>query len=131
MRRVAVGGPPLRRFRASYPALCGMALVAVTAAALVPDFGPPGQYHFDKAAHALAYAGLTFLSMRLARGPLQAGLVVLALGLLSGATEFAQQIVPGRYFSYGDLAANAVGLAIGAAVGFWFRARLTPRFGIE
>ena len=125
------GNSRIRGFEVSYLAVCGVALTAVTAAALVPDFGPPGRYHADKAVHALAYAVLTFLSMRLARTPVQAGLMVLALALLSGATEFAQLIVPGRYFSYGDLAANAAGLAIGAAAFIRLRDRLNPRFGIR
>ena len=125
------GNSRIRGFEVSYLAVCGIALTAVTAAALVPDFGPPGRYQADKAVHALAYAVLTFLSMRLARTPVQAGLMVLALALLSGATEFAQLIVPGRYFSYGDLAANAAGLAIGAAAFIRLRDRLNPRFGIR
>ncbi len=131
MRRKADPNSRLRPFRTTYLALCVVAFVAVTAAALAPDFGPPGRYRADKAVHALAYAALTFLPMRLARAPGQAALVVLAIALLSGATEFAQQLVPGRYFSYGDLAANAAGLLIGAGAGAWLRGWVTPRFGAK
>ena len=76
----------------------------------------------------MAYAVLTFLPVRLTRAPRQAVLVVLAVALLSGATEIAQYMVPGRYFSYGDLVANGAGLLIGAGAGFRSRGWLAPRF---
>lgn len=131
MRRNAGPNSLAPQSRTTYLVLCVIAFVAVTGAALVPDLGPPGRYHADKAVHAVAYAILTFLPLRLARAPGHASLIVLAVALLSGATELAQLIVPGRYFSFGDLAANAAGLTIGAGATAHLRGWLTPRLVLK
>jgi VanZ family protein len=79
----------------------------------------------DKSAHALAYAGLGFLLVRALAGGLGrpvspgAALLAVALGVAYGLSdEFHQLFVPGRQFDVGDLAADGLGVAAGAVVGW-------------
>ncbi|USZ67337.1 VanZ family protein [Halorussus salilacus] len=86
----------------------------------IPSTGPFGLVGIDKWLHLLAYAGLVgSLAYALAtrRDPASAATAALAV-LLAFAygigIEFGQAVVPTRAFSTGDIAANAVGVALGA-----------------
>lgn len=73
----------------------------------------------DKAGHAMLYGGLGFLVARAVAGtgsrwwPL---LVVVFAALYGLSDEVHQLFVPGRQFELADLAADAAGAAIGAAL---------------
>ncbi|WP_229418729.1 VanZ family protein [Pseudoduganella flava] len=64
----------------------------------------------DKLMHFLAFAGLTLMLWPLASG---VAFAVSVVALLAGgwAIECLQTLVPGRGFSWRDLAANAAGIA--------------------
>jgi len=87
---------------------------AVTVGCLLPARWLPPLPN-DKLMHFLAYAALTVLAARIAPrwGQQQYWLG----GLLVGGwlIEVAQNRVPGRAFSWPDLAANAAGIATAAA----------------
>ena len=83
----------------------------------IPDSVPES----DKVLHCLAYfwlafwPGLSFLSLSRIWA-LALGLIGLGLGL-----ELAQILVPGRYFSFLDFAANSLGVALGLLFAFGLR----------
>ena len=72
--------------------------------------------------HALLYGGLAFLLQRWLRGGLRrppARPLLLAgtvCGIYAVLDELHQLAIPKRTFSFGDLAADAVGIGIGLAV---------------
>lgn len=71
----------------------------------------------DKVVHALIFLSLavTALAARLGRP----GLILLALVTYAGASEFLQEALPiGRDGSWGDLAADLIGLAIAFGLGW-------------
>jgi len=77
----------------------------------------------DKLVHILAYA---MLGVAGAVGYPQRSMTVILIGgltLLGGAIEIAQIYVPGRDGTLLDVAANAVGSALGVAAGRRFRSR--------
>ena len=92
----------------------------------LPDKGP---FNFwDKAQHALAFAVLTALG--LVAWPEQARRLQMlgALLLLGGAIEVAQHLTGWRHGEWADWAADAVGVAIAAALGLLAqRAARRPR----
>ncbi len=93
-----------------------MAVLVVFAAALVPQFAPPGDFGFDKFVHVATFAALAgMVSLVLPRPPaLRLGLA--ALIVLGAAIEIAQCWVPGRTGSVADWAGDVVGVALGAAI---------------
>ncbi|UVW30442.1 hypothetical protein [Massilia sp. H6] len=72
----------------------------------------------DKFLHFAAFAVLTVLALRIARG--QAEIAWWLGGLLVGGwlVECLQQLVPERRFCWRDLAANAAGIAVVALPAF-------------
>jgi len=76
----------------------------------------------DKAVHALLYGGLAFLLQRWLRGGLRrpSARPLLLAGIVCGVyavlDELHQLAIPKRTFSFGDLAADAVGIGIGLVV---------------
>jgi VanZ family protein len=92
----------------------GVALVAVAWTSLLPPEDLPQDLAVsDKAAHALAYAGLGALAVLSSLRWTTAIVVVVAFGLL---VEIAQGMSGYRSFEWADLLADAVGAAVGAAV---------------
>lgn len=86
-------------------------IAAITVAALLPAFAPPGANHADKWSHFVAYAALAILGTAAFPGrPLLVVVVLMADGV---AIELGQSWVPGRSGSLGDLLADAVGIAAG------------------
>ena len=90
---------------------------------LLPTVNVP-EVLWDKALHAAAY--LVFVALgapvcREGRQVMVLGLIVLVYG---GLLELAQNFVPGRYMSLGDLVANAVGVLLGMLLLTGLRRRL-------
>lgn len=109
--------------------LAGMVAATSIPGDRLPAVKVPG---IDKAAHVLMYGGLAFLLQRELRGGLKrplsrplllAAFFCLAYGLLD---EVHQLAIPKRTFSLGDLAADAVGIAIGLAIAAGVTARRPP-----
>ena len=101
-------------------ALFWLATLAMVVLTLVPGQYLPdkGPFNFwDKAQHALAFAVITALG--LLAWPEQARRLQMlgALLLLGGAIEVAQHLTGWRHGEWADWAADAVGVAIAAALG--------------
>ncbi len=90
--------------------------------------GLPGSVS-DKYQHGLAYAGLTLVLIRALAGGVWRGVTLrvcvlaVAIAALYGATdELHQRLVPGRHADVLDLAADALGATVAAALaGGWGR----------
>lgn len=93
------------------------AVTAVMALSLLPATAPPGDYGFDKMAHAVGYfclALLPHLAFERRKTALLAALAMIPLGCL---IEVAQAFVPLRYGDVWDAAANSFGTLAGVALG--------------
>jgi len=91
---------------------------------LTPQPALPSFFLADKIAHLCAYFGLALLpwaGFRKEGAAFYASLSMLALGAL---LELCQMAVPERSGSFADMAANALGVALGLWVGRTLRARL-------
>ena len=97
------------------------ARLILTVSSIPSDEFPAGMpLHLDKVAHALEYAILAVLVCRAVRTPSRKALILIALsctvyGILD---ELHQYLIPGRFPSVWDAAADAVGCALAAAV--WY-----------
>lgn len=93
----------------------GAALLAVIAAlSLLPLHGPDLELpNSDKLNHALAYTLLMLYFGQLARRRLLAAAGLLAFGV---GIELLQSMLPARSAELADLAANLVGMLLGAAL---------------
>jgi VanZ family protein len=87
---------------------------------LSPDVATP--FHFrwaDKVYHSIAYLWLSFLPfLAIRRTPVALGAVsfIMLLGL---GLELAQNYVPGRFSSVGDMIANSLGVGLGVFLGLY------------
>jgi VanZ family protein len=92
-------------------------LIAVTVLSLLPtDFLPPPVFSlWDKAQHALGFAGLALLG--LLAYPQRPWQVAVMLLLYGGAIEVAQAATGWRYGEWFDLLADAVGIGVGGLLG--------------
>ncbi len=109
----------------------GLALLVITYMALTPVPDLLQQSVNDKLGHALAFVLLSFLSH--AGWPKRAfgwrhGLPLLAYGV---ALECLQYFVPGRYFSFLDMLADAAGIAAYLLLSLFLFARLHFRAGLR
>lgn len=96
-------------------------LVGVAVLSLLPgEYLPPQTASiWDKAQHASAFAVLgAWGLLAYPRRPWRVPIALLAFG---GAIELAQASTPWRFGDWQDLLADAVGLAIGAALAWWPR----------
>jgi len=98
-----------------------LALAAVSVGCLLPAGWLPPLPN-DKLLHFLAFAGLTVLAAPLA--PTWGQLQYWLLGLAAGGwmIEVLQKLVPGRNFSWRDLAANVAGISAATGVILLLRA---------
>ena len=100
--------------------LAHLALVVIAILSLWPGDDVPSGTGWDKANHLLAFLALAVMA-RLgypARPFLQLGLWLLAYG---GLIEILQSMTPTRYAEWADLAADALGIALGAVAVRWWR----------
>lgn len=116
----------MKAFRAAARlGFCALVL-AVCVASLLPQEDSVPLGHFDKLAHAGAYALTAFvgvLGARTRRGWLTVAAMTLALGVLM---EVLQSYVPGRSASIGDLIADVVGVM----AGIWLAATSLRALGL-
>jgi VanZ family protein len=80
--------------------------------------GPLGIFGLDKWLHALGYAALGGSLAVALKGDVDRGVVAAAVAatLYGVGIEFAQAPLAERYFSFGDMAANALGAVLGSLV---------------
>jgi hypothetical protein len=72
-------------------------------------------------AHVPLFAGLAWATFWAVLGPALSRVlwVVVVCGAFAVSDELHQTFVPGRDFSWGDLAADSVGICLGVAFGLW------------
>ena len=88
-------------------------IILVVFLSLLPKLEIPLEFReSDKVAHFLAYLWLGALPFFAFSPPaaLRRALLMVPLGI---SLEFAQMMVPGRFFSFGDMLANVAGIALG------------------
>lgn len=88
--------------------------LALLGGCLVPNQWLPSRLPNDKLMHFGAYALLALLAVRIATSVPERALWLAGLLLAGWLIECLQQLVPGRGFSWRDMAANAAGVAVGA-----------------
>jgi VanZ family protein len=89
-------------------------LVAIPLGCLLPAHRLPPLPN-DKLLHFAAFGGMALLAGRLVQGQTRELLALGAVFAASWLIELLQNRVPGRRFSWGDLAANAVGVLCAGA----------------
>ncbi len=80
----------------------------------------------DKIAHFIAYLWLAVLPFMAFSHPAawRGALLMVPLGIV---LEFAQMVVPGRFFSFGDMLANALGIV----AGIWLSGAVKKKFKVQ
>jgi VanZ family protein len=80
---------------------------------LIPDPpSPPGYFlEWDKGQHIIAYAGLMWWFRQAFAAPTRWAILLIIMGV---TLECLQGLSPYRTFEYGDMAANAIGVACGS-----------------
>ena len=101
----------------TWRAVLALLLVVVSYLALTP-FPPHGvDLGWDKLNHTAAFAALAFAAwLGLPAPRYNQRLLLLSLLAYGGAIEILQLWVPGRSCEWGDLAADAVGITVGACL---------------
>ncbi|MBX3497347.1 MAG: VanZ family protein [Parvibaculum sp.] len=121
----------LRRLRLLLVLVWLMLGLAVLAGSLMPDLGPSSLKiplpHADKLVHFCAWALLAAFAPPLLVRFASRLAAASGLFLLSGAIELAQAFLPTRSASFGDLAANGLGIAAGTAAGILVAVLLARR----
>lgn len=113
---------PVLRWRVAWVAVWvfGCALCAVLSLAPPMPGPPPPIPHFDKLGHALAYALLAWWAMGCFVSTSMRRQALLALLVLGATLEWAQGALTADRMRDGlDMAANALGVGIGTALGLW------------
>lgn len=119
------------RFRRSFFWLWIAGLVALAPLSWLPQTTPPTgiggvELSLDKVFHFIAYGGLAGLATLIFTDRRRRW-IGLAIVLLAGlGYEIGQLWAPGRSFGFDDLSANAAGVVLGGALGWWI-ASLPPR----
>ncbi len=102
-----------------------ISVVFVSYLSLSPQIELPFEFKgVDKACHSLAYlwlAAIPFFGFERSRIALAVAFLMLLFGI---GLEYAQDFVPGRFFSVADMAANSIGVVLGVFFGRY----LKPRF---
>ena len=96
-------------------------IAAMAMFSLLPNFGPPGVYGFDKIVHAATFFSLALLPHVVFKQRKTVLLAASGLILLGCAIEVAQAFVPGRDGDIWDAAANTAGVLTAVALGARFR----------
>ena len=120
----------VKRYRKQIILTWWCALITVTVVSLQPNMGPPTTpllgIGMDKFIHLGTYLLLVAVPAVIFNSGRLIVLSVLLVATMSIGIEFAQNLVPGRLFSMGDVIANMTGVFLGTATGLYFR-----RFGLE
>ncbi|MEO5695964.1 MAG: VanZ family protein [Burkholderiaceae bacterium] len=110
-RRLAAGAGARHAWRALLLAL----VVVISGLALTPEPSASASLGWDKLNHAASFAALAFAAWLGFAGNRGTTALVLAGLLAFGASiEIAQSFIPSRSSEWGDLLADAIGLACGA-----------------
>ena len=101
-------------------------LVAILVLAVLPRPEVlPMQFAWqDKVEHVGVFLVLALVAMQVLR--VRIGTVVIGLAAYGAAMELAQSFAPARFASFGDLAADLVGLALAVLVAQGLNARCAP-----
>jgi VanZ family protein len=100
------------------PPVVWLALILVGTSWPQLSLGPDG-LGLDKAAHFIAYAGLSALVLRATRTPLKASTVLgvmLGIAAVGALDEWHQELIPRRSMSFADWIADATGALVGASL---------------
>ena len=109
----------INRLQAHWPWLFWTLLIATLWLSLIPSDQVPSAFHFwDKAQHALGFAGLAFFGLLSYPGRIKA--LLLGLILIGAGIEFAQWLTGWRQGDWVDWIADCVGLGIGSFI--WYLA---------
>jgi len=111
-----------RRWPRPLWSLWGIGLVVLGWGSLSPSMAPPTgiggiELNLDKFIHLGAYAPFSAFAWIMGQPPKRAWLFSLFMFALGMAYEGGQAYVPGRSASWDDLAANALGVALGVLIG--------------
>jgi len=119
------GNQRVNRYKRQIVVAWWLALIATTTASLMPNMGPPTTpllgLGMDKIIHLATYFVLAAVPALFFRsgGPIIRS--VLLVAAMSIGIEFAQDLVPGRLFSMGDVIANMLGVLPGLVIGLYSR----------
>jgi len=107
-----------------------ISVVFVAYLSLVPKIEFPIDVEgIDKVYHSLAYlwlAAIPFLGFQRLTLALASASLMIPFGI---ALEYGQRFLAmGRFFSFGDMIANLIGVIVGVALGMLFKARLSVGF---
>ena len=81
----------------------------------------------DKLYHCAAYGWLSVLPMLGFANPRRAASAAFSMILLGILLEVGQYFIPGRSFSFLDIAANTLGVALGFFLGGYLKSRLSRK----
>ncbi len=90
---------------------------AAIAASLVPSRIPLEKYHIDKIIHFVIYGTMAFIPSYFSGSVRVAIFTGIALCLLGIGLELAQEAIPRRTGSYGDVLSNCAGILAGIIIG--------------
>jgi VanZ family protein len=120
-----------RHFRLAARIALALALAAITLLALMPAPEVPVTTFWDKADHVIAFVVLALLAVA-AFPQLSPGRQLVPALLGYGASlELIQSLLPTRSGSLLDLAADAVGVALGLGLIALLQPRLAPKAAVE
>lgn len=107
-----------------------LGVLVVVGLSLVPQESMPATGLWDKANHTLAYGVLAATGCVAHRGLRAWVQVAVGLLILGALLELAQSVLPGRFASFYDVVANAIGVALGSLfVGSAYALRPKQRHG--
>lgn len=107
-----------------------LVVIAIIVTSLLPNTYPPTEHNMDKVLHFGAYGFMAFLPALVIGS--RRNLVWVAVFLLGvgAATEIGQYFVPERSCSWGDFAANTLGVVVGSFAGSFIRQFIGKRLGL-
>lgn len=107
----------------------GPVIEAISAWLAMPVM-PPSESEFptDKVVHFAMFAVCSFLSFRAWAVRTGAMMMLLALMMFAGLTEFLQMLIPGRSGNFFDFLADAIGVLVGY---WWYRRSTGRKWGVN
>ena len=115
----------MNRYKSQITRAWWFALLATTVASLLPNMGPPTTPLFDigldKFIHLGTYLVLAAVPALFFNPGAPLVRSILLVAAMSFGIEMAQDMVPGRLFSWGDVIANMLGVILGAVIGLYSR----------